>query len=117
MNINRNTLKNIIKEEMDKFTLVKPASDLEEAGKVLDTTQRASSQEMAKNLASKRKEVSASGMTAQEREIIIQVNNHLMDAAKEGNIAQGGVIRLIQMAMAKIKKLLGDPEAEDQQKP
>jgi len=112
MNINRNTLKKIIKEEMSKLAASQVKEEEQKIGQ-----DKATSQELKGAAQAIRGQASASGVSAQERALIMKVNEFLIDAAKQGNIAQTNITRRLEIVLRELAKMSEDPEAEDQQKP
>jgi len=78
----------------------------------LDMKARASTSDFKKGGIEQTKAGSAGGVSAQERALVQQISQLLLQAAQQGNLAQGSVTRYINMAMEKVRGMLGDGGAE-----
>ena len=78
----------------------------------LDMKARASTTDFKKGGIEQAKTGAAGGVTAQERALVQQISQLLLQAAQQGNLAQGSVTRYINMAMEKVRGMLGDGGAE-----
>jgi len=83
MNLTKQEMMKIIKEELDKVT----ASDVR------------------KDASASARETGASGITDQERGLIKKLQSQLTTAAKSGNVATGRALKLAQMLSAELSKM------------
>ena len=78
----------------------------------LDMKARTSTQDFKRGGIEQSKTGAAGGVTAQERALVQQISQLLLQAAQQGNLAQGSVTRYINMAMEKVRGMLKDGGAE-----